>query len=218
MRAKILLLEDDIALAETLMEYLEAYDVLHVSDGEKAQDALYEHRFDLLILDVNVPKLDGFDLLQSARKEGVDTPAIFMTTRSNMDDLETGYASGADDYLRKPFALRELGLRIESLLKRAYNAVSSRIEIDARSYFLIDSGELFIDGRAVSLSPKETRLLKLFLRHEGEVLSHERIAEYLWDYDENVSDSALRTYIKNLRKLLGKERIVSHKKLGYQFR
>jgi DNA-binding response OmpR family regulator len=220
-KAKLLLLEDDLSLSETLVEYLEeqGYEVVGVYDGISAQDKLYEEPFDLLLLDVNVPDLNGFELLKQARKNAIKTPAIFMTTRSAMEDLEAGYESGGDDYIRKPFVLKELLLRIESMLKRNYfHQHEAGIEIREGITYNSANGELCIHGAVQSLGDKEARLLKLFIQRRKELLTHEVISAHLWDYDESSSDSALRTYIKNLRKLLGKNQIVSHKRLGYQFR
>jgi len=220
-KAKILLLEDDTDLNETLSEYLadSGYEIICVYDGESAQERLYEEQFDLLILDVNVPVPNGFELLHIARKEGLKTPAIFMTTRSSMQDLEDGYKSGCDDYIRKPFVLKELLLRVQSMLKRNYfHNTDEKIKISDNISYNVVNSELHIDGKIQTLGDKESRLLKLFIQRKTELLSHEVITAHLWDYGEKSSDSALRTYIKNLRKLLGKDRIVSHKRLGYQFR
>ena len=221
MKAKLLLLEDESALNETITEYLQeqGYEVVSVYDGDEAQDKLYESEFDLLLLDVNVPGVDGFTLLKNARESGTKTPAIFLTSRSALADVEDGFESGADDYLRKPFALKELLLRIENLLKRNFHHDNTnKIELgEGLSY---DSATLTLtkDAKAVILGDKESRLLKLFLQRRGELIVHEVIREQLWDFDEEPSDDALRTYIKHLRQILGKDRIVSHKRLGYQFR
>ncbi len=218
--SKILLLEDDANLNETVTEFLEeqGYEVVSVYDGYEAQEKLYETRFDLLLLDVNVPGIDGFELLRESREEGVVAPAIYITSMDSVDDLEKGFDSGCDDYIRKPFALKELLIRVETLLKRSfYHEKKEFVQIDTNIAYDIKNGELIIDGKSVSLGNKESRLLRLFMKAEGEVLSHERIYKHLWDFDEEPSDSALRTYIKNLRKMIGKERIVSIKKQGYKF-
>ncbi|MDO9304342.1 MAG: response regulator transcription factor [Sulfuricurvum sp.] len=220
-KAKLLLLEDDPNLSESVSEYLneQGYDVVCVYDASSAEDTLYEQKFDLLLLDVNVPNGNGFSLLKNSRAEGNSTPAIFLTSRNAMDDVEEGFASGADDYLRKPFALKELLLRIQTILKRSfYHPISESIDLgDGITYDTINQ-VLKINGVEQNLQLKEHKLLKLFLQHKGELLIHEVIMEHLWDFDETPSDGSLRTYIKTLRKLLGGERIVSHKRLGYQFR
>jgi DNA-binding response OmpR family regulator len=220
-KAKLLLLEDESALNETIAEYLQeqGYEVVAVFDGDEAQERLYESRFDLLLLDVNVPGLDGFSLLKAARASGTRTPAIFLTSRGALADVEVGFESGADDYLRKPFALKELLLRIENLLKRNFSHDNAnQIELGENLFYDTSTLTLFKNGETVTLGDKESRLLKLFIQRKGELIVHEVIKEELWDFDEEPSDDALRTYIKHLRQILGKERIVSHKRLGYQFR
>ena len=218
--SKILLLEDDANLNETVTEFLEeqGYDMVSVYDGYEAQEKLYESKYDLLLLDVNTPGINGFDLLRESREEGVVAPAIYITSMDSVDDLEKGFESGCDDYIRKPFALKELHIRVETLLKRGfYHEPKELKHISKGIAYDIKNNELIINEESVSLGHKESKLLKLFMKTEGEVVAHERIYKHLWDYDEEPSDTALRTYIKNLRKIIGKERIVSIKKQGYKF-
>jgi len=216
---KILLLEDDINLSETIEEFLcdEGYEVVSVYDGISAEEKIYEQKFDLLLLDVNVPGLKGFELLKKIRGEGNETPAIFITSLNSTDDLSDGYESGCDDYIRKPFALKELLLRVQTILKRGFfHKNENRVAIKNGIYYDLDSNELIKNDEKVVLNNKENKLLRLFLKYQNQIISHEKIYETLWDYDETYSDSALRTYIKNLRKILGKESIKSIKKLGYK--
>ncbi|MGM0534111.1 MAG: response regulator transcription factor [Campylobacterota bacterium] len=217
---RLLLLEDDMGLHETLKEYLQeaGYSVDSAYDGHEAQDLIYENRYDLYLFDVKVPKLSGFDLLQDLRHHDSTVPAIYMTSLNSIEDLQRGYDSGCDDYVKKPFSLKELKLRIQALLKRTFaHRHEEIIKLADALYYDIAASKLMYEGTQVRLSDKQHRLLKLFLRNQDSVLSHERIMQELWDYDEKPSDEALRTYIKNLRKLLGKERIVSVKKHGYRF-
>ncbi len=219
-KATILLLEDDVTLHETLTEYLEeeGFAVAGAFDGEAAEDMLYEQSFDLLILDVNVPGKNGFEVLRSARQRGVDTPALFLTTRDTAADVERGFESGADDYVRKPFALKELLLRVQSMLRRRFShPVSERMELGEGLAFDLQNGQLYLDGEAVKLADKPRRLLTLLLQRRGEVVTHEVINTHLWGFDETPSEEALRTYIKTLRSAVGKARIISHKRTGYQF-
>ncbi len=218
--SKILLLEDDANLNETITEFLEekGYQVVSVYDGYEAQEKLYESQYDVLLLDVNTPGINGFDLLKEARKHAVLAPAVFITSLDSVDDLEKGFKSGCDDYIRKPFSLKELHIRVETLIKRGfYHETKELMTISKNIVYTIKNNELIIEGETVSLGHKESMLLKLFMKNEGEIIAHERIYEHLWDYDEEPSDTALRTYIKNLRKIIGKERIVSIKKQGYKF-
>ena len=220
-KAKLFLLEDDPNLSESVTEYLEAqgYTVTCAYDAISAEDILYETKFDLLLLDVNVPGGDGFSLLKSSRDAGNITPAIFITSRNAMNDLEEGFKSGGDDYLRKPYELKELLLRIQTILKRNFfHPTSTLLDLSNDISYNIENQSLFLKGIEQSLQPKEHKLLKLFIQRQGELLTHEGIMEYLWGYNETSNDGSLRTYIKTLRKFLGKDRIVSHKRIGYQFR
>ncbi len=217
---KVLLLEDDITLNETVSEYLQeqGYDVVSVEDGESAFDKIYENTFDILLLDVKVPSMNGFDLLKEVRKREITTPAIFITSLDSIDDLSQGYESGCDDYIRKPFALKELSMRMQTILKRDFfHTANNKIEIKSNILYDIDGNVLYVDNKEVALNKKESKLLKLFLQNQNQIISHERIYDTVWDYDENASEASLRTYIKNLRKILGKEKIVSIKKQGYKF-
>ena len=220
MKAKLLLLEDDITLNETIVEYFEelGFDVVSVYDGDDAYEKIYENHFDVLILDVNVPSMNGFELLKRIRDQEIDTPAIFITSLNAMHSLEQGYSSGCDDYIRKPFALKELYLRVQSIVSRSLShTMQDRVTLGENIYFDIKSNQIFIDEQPHILKNKEAKLLKFLLKNQDEILSHERIYDAVWEYDEDISETALRTYIKNIRKLIGKDKIVSIKKLGYRF-
>jgi len=219
MKSKILLLEDDLTLSETVAEYFEeqGFKVICVYDGEDAISAIYENSFDLLLLDVNVPNKNGFEVLKEIRKQNNNVPAIFTTSLNSMDSLEEGFLSGCDDYIRKPFALKELLIRVQTILKREFSNKNEIINITEDITFNSISNELKVKNEEVKLNLKELKLLKFFLQHPNELLIHDRIYDYVWNYDEEYSDNSLRTYIKNLRKILGKDKIVSLKKLGYRF-
>lgn len=215
-KAKILLLEDDLNLNETIKEYLEdeGFEVDAAYDSDEAFEKIYENSYDILLLDVMVPGENGFEILKKIEKE---IPTIFITSLNSVEDLEKGYESGCDDYIRKPFALKELKLRVETLLKREFETKDDLVKIDKDLYFDLKNLELYKNKNVVSLKPKEKKLLKLFLKNKNRSISHEQIYNTLWDYEETPSDTSLRTYIKNLRKILGKDKIVSIKKHGYRF-
>lgn len=220
MKKRILLLEDDLTLNETVVDYLEEHDfeVISLYDGDDAFEKIYESTYDLFLLDVNVPSLNGFELLKRCRDEGIKTPAIFITSLNSMDSFEEGFESGCDDYIRKPFELKELLIRVQSILKRGYfHETDSKVKIVDNITFDTKSNQLYKDEQEVKLNLKELKLLNLFIQNRNELLSHERIYDWVWDYDEESSDYSLRTYIKNLRKIFGKDRIISVKKLGYRF-
>jgi len=215
---KILYLEDDINLSQTVEEFLsdEGFEVTCAYNGEEALSYAYRSNFDILLLDVNVPHINGFELLKELREANTTTPAIFITSLNGIDDLSMGYHSGADDYIKKPFALKELHLRINALLKREYKTQNSVIKVTQDIEFNIQSSELIKKNEKITLQQKESLLLKLLLKHKDEPVSFEEIYQSVWSFDEEHSYMSLRTYIKNLRKYIGKESIVSIKNIGYK--
>ena len=216
---KILYLEDDIALSETITEFLcdKGFEVVSVYDGEEALEAVFGGNFDMLLLDVNVPHINGFKLLSELREANITTPAIFTTSLNSIDDLSKGYDAGADDYIKKPFVLKELLFRIKALLKREFKTQNEVTQITQEICFNTLTHELILHDQKVLLHPKEVLLLKLLLKHKNECVSFEEIYQNVWSFEASHSDMSLRTYIKNLRKHLGKERILSIKKVGYKF-
>ena len=215
---QILLVEDDETLAELISEYLseQGYDVTVRADAKAALDTAYERNFDILILDVKLPKGDGFSLLRELRRLGDDTPAIFTTSLNALQDLEIGYKSGCDDYLKKPYELKELLLRIQILIKRKFSHVNDEfIELNGGYKFYPSSKMLRQNGQIVNLSNKESELLALFLENKNTLLSKETIFEKIWNYDEEPSELSLRVYVKNLRRILGKDAIVNRRGDGY---
>ena len=215
---QILLVEDDETLSELISEYLseQGYDVTVCADAKAALDTAYERNFDILILDVKLPKGDGFSLLRELRRLGDDTPAIFTTSLNALQDLEIGYKSGCDDYLKKPYELKELLLRIQILLKRKFSHVNDEfIELNDGYKFYPSSKTLRQNGQIVNLSNKESDLLALFLENKNALLSKETIFEKIWNYGEEPSELSLRVYVKNLRRILGKDAIINRRGDGY---
>ena len=215
---QILLVEDDEMLSELISEYLseQGYDVTVRADAKAALDTAYERNFDILILDVKLPKGDGFSLLRELRRLGDDTPAIFTTSLNTLQDIEIGYKSGCDDYLKKPYELKELLLRIQILLKRKFSHVNDEfIELNDGYKFYPSSKTLRQNGQIVNLSNKESELLALFLENKNALLSKEAIFEKIWNYGEEPSELSLRVYVKNLRRVLGKDAIVNRRGDGY---
>lgn len=215
---QILLVEDDETLSELISEYLseQGYDVTVRADAKAALDTAYEQNFDILILDVKLPKGDGFSLLRELRRLGDDTPAIFTTSLNALQDLEIGYKSGCDDYLKKPYELKELLLRIQILLKRKFSHVNDEfIELNDGYKFYPSSKTLRQNGQIVNLSNKESELLALFLENKNALLSKETIFEKIWNYGEEPSELSLRVYVKNLRRILGKDAIINRRGDGY---
>lgn len=198
--SRLLLLEDDVNLAETLIELLqlEGFDVRWVSDGEQALDATFMHAYDLLLLDVNVPFVNGFELLSELRESGDDTPAIFITAMSDIASLSQGFASGADDYIKKPFDFDELVVRIHSLIRKRLKIKENVITIESFT-FHIDTNELYRDKSFIALSPIERKLVTLLFKQMNTTITKENILLELSEGDE-ASEGALRVHINKLRK------------------
>lgn len=218
---KVLLLEDDIALADVISEYLEdsGFDLDLVYDGEEALTYAYESKYDLYIFDVNVPVIQGFDLLKILRENEDTTPTIFITSLNDISDVSKGFESGADDYIKKPFELAELLLRIKNIQKRSFTQQrSSIVQIDDHISFDLNTELLITQNENVSLPNKELKLLKHFLQHPNEIVTFENLYKVLWDYDETTSSESLRAHIKNLRKHLTQDMIDNIRGIGYRFK
>jgi len=217
--ATILLLEDDISLNKTIESFLtiNGFKVLSAYDGESALDLAYENSIDLFLIDVKVPKINGFEFLKEIRKKDSKTPAIFITSLNSVEDVELGFNLGCDDYIRKPFALKELLVRINSQINRAYGSKDNIIEIDKNLLFNTKEQTLFKDGHKVQLKAKEAKLLSLLLKNQNELIDYDLINKTLWNWEQEPSSGALRTYIKNLRAVIGKEKIETIKNIGYRF-
>lgn len=216
---KILLLEDDLILNEIIQEHLieKEHAVLSVFTGDDAQDAIYSKTFDILLLDVNVPNINGFELLNQLRKNGIKTPAIFITSANMLEDIEKGFESGCDDYIKKPFELKELDLRIENI-KRLHN-ISSNSIIEISKNISLDKGNLIINinETKVHIAQKESEVLEYLIQNKNKIVSIDELSTNVWAYEESPTASTIRTYIKNLRKIVGDESIINIRGVGYRF-
>jgi len=183
----------------------------------KLRKFFFERDIDFVLLDVKVPSLDGFDLLKKLRDSGDDTPAIFITSLNSVEDVTKGFDRGCDDYIRKPFALKELLVRIEAQLKKSFNTHDEFLGLKSGLRFDIKSQKLLKNNYPIPLKTKEIKLLSLLLKHPNELLTYEKIYEVLWDFSEEPSSGSLRAYIKTLRSHLGKESIETVKNRGYRF-
>ena len=213
---KILLLEDDTILQEIIEEFLaeQGYEVESYFDGGKALDAIGSYTYDMLLLDVNVPNIDGFEILSYLREIGNTTPAIYITSLSSMNDLKKGFDLGADDYLRKPFELEELHARIEHIVK--IHRLEEEIEFDGLK-FIPKAHQIIVDNETIEIRQKEAQVLEYFMRNKGKIISCDEIIENVWDDSHVPTHATIRTYIKNLRKIFIKEYFDNIKGEGYRF-
>jgi two-component system OmpR family response regulator len=202
----LLVVEDEDPIRELVSTALrfKGFAVTAVASG---RDALAEARngsFDLLVLDVNLPDLDGFEITRKLRADGNDVPVVFLTARDDPSDLRAGFTGGGDDYITKPFSLEELVLRIEAVLRRARHQENERSRMAVGDLVLdSDSYRVWRGGEEISLSPTEFRLLRYLMLNRDRVVSRNQILDHVWDYEFVGDPSAVETYISYLRRKLG---------------
>ena len=215
---KILLLEDDLILNEILEEHLNNKDfqVITTFSSNEAIKYLYSQTFDLLLLDVNVPDLNGFELLKELRNNNILTPTIFITSLHMVEDMQKGFDSGCDDYIKKPFELKELDIRINNI-KRLFNIDRKIIKIDENSYLDLQNLQINLNNQNFIISKKESEILAYLINNSKKTVSIEELINNIWSYEDSVESSTIRTYIKNLRKILGDEKILNIRGVGYRF-
>lgn len=201
---KILLVEDDDRIAEALKEALtdQNYTVDIAGDGESGWNFAEIGAYDLILLDVMLPKLDGIRLCQRLRSHGLKTPVLMLTAKDTSTDKVMGLDAGADDYVVKPFDLPELSARIRALLRRGNSSLPPILEWE---HLRLDpsSCQVTYRGQELRLTPKEYGLLELFLRNSGRVLSRSTIVDRLWSFDDDPpSEETVKVHLKDLRKKL----------------
>lgn len=214
---KILILEDESMLALSMREFLEdcGYEVNCYSHSEEAYDAIYDTVYDLLLLDVKVlGEKNGFEMLELLRKDGNKTPAIFITSLTDIDDLSRGYECGACDYIRKPFDLAELKLRIEQVIKmHCFSSIDESIILPFGYSYDLKKMKLTFEGQNIPLSKTETKILELLIKQRGNVVSYEMFWEEVWG--EWIDPTNIRVQVGNLRKNLKKDFIKNIRGVGY---
>ena len=216
---KILLLEDDVILNEIIEEFLLSlnYEVITAFDGNIAEELIYEESFDLLLFDVNIPNITGFELLKNIRQNNINIPIIFITSRHTADDVKIGFNSGCDDYIKKPFELSELQLRIENIKRLRQIDNHGEIKIDNDTFYNYEKKVIIRNNEEFNLSKIEAKILEYFLKNKNKTISIDEISVNNWVYDEMPESTTIRTYIKNLRKKLNDETITTLKGIGYRF-
>ena len=215
---RILIAEDDQVLADGLLRTLRkgGYAVDAVASGSEADAALADHEFDLVILDLGLPKLHGLEVLRKLRARGTTTPVLILTAADSVEQRVKGLDLGADDYMAKPFALSELEARVRALTRRGMGGTSSTIKHGPLVYD--QAGRVAtIDGKMVELSARELGLLEVLLQRAGRLVSKDQLVERLCEWGEEVSNNAIEVYIHRLRKKIekGPIRIATVRGLGY---
>ena len=217
-RNKILIVDDEKNIREVIREYakLEDYDVMEAEDGIKALDLLNNEKFDLMILDIMMPLMDGFTLLNSIPKNK-RIPTIILSARDDEIDKLEGFDKGIDDYLCKPFSPRELMARVKAILKRTKKDIDSYYYEDLVINF--KEHTIKIDDKQINVTPKEFEILKYFINNKKIAISREQLLNKIWGYDFYGDDRTVDTHIKMLRNNLGKYRdlIITVRGIGYKF-
>ncbi|MCB2224942.1 MAG: response regulator transcription factor [Actinobacteria bacterium] len=202
--ATILVVDDEESITDLVASALRfaGYEVRTEGNGFDALRAVKAALPDVIVLDVNMPEMDGFEVCRRLRRDGVTVPVIFLTARDDIADLRTGFRQGGDDYLTKPFSLEELGLRIEALLRRAGGEVASRRITVGDLVMDEDAHQVWRGDDEVSLTPTEFRLLRFLMLNHGRVMSKGQIVDYVWEYDFDGNYGIVETYVSYLRRKL----------------
>jgi two-component system OmpR family response regulator len=202
---RILLVEDEEPIRDLVQTALRftGFAVESAASGPEGLALARNGTWHLLILDVNLPGMDGFALCRKLRDGGDDVPVVFLTARDDPADLREGFTGGGDDYLTKPFSLEELVLRVEAILRRGQGRSSERARVAAADVVIDDDAHrVWRGGKEVELSPTEYRLLRYLAMNTGRVLSRPQIIEHVWDYGYAIEPSGVETYISYLRRKL----------------
>ncbi len=213
---KILLLEDDTALASILVDFLEDnYEVVQTYSMKKALTLSEEQKFNLYIFDINVPDGDGITLLKELREFNDNTPTIFITAFEDTKYLKAAFESGANDFIKKPFDLEELEQRISNI-KRQFG-LGAKISIEEDIVFDMQTHTVKTSKKTYTMTHKESDFLHYLYKNRARVVSSDELLQNIWEFDEMPSDDAVRTVIKNLRKYIGKEHILNVRGEGYKY-
>lgn len=214
---KILLLEDEMMLRTSIEEYLESlnHQVIGFGNGIEALNALKTETFDLLILDINVPKLSGFELLEELNRLEISAPTIFVSALLDIDEISKAFALGACDYLKKPFHLKELSLRLDKI-KAAQKIKSSHNMLLSQKYnFSKEEQILSFNNTQQTLTKKQLQIVTLLCENIGRVVDFEKFRSYVWN-DEPIDNATIRAEISRLRKSLKEDFISNIKGIGYK--
>ena len=213
---RLLLVEDDLMVGAAVRKglRLDGFAVDWVQDGKTAETAVAQEDYELLLLDLGLPKKNGLDVLKSLRAHGCRIPVLILTARDAVSDRVAGLDAGADDYLIKPFDLEELAARIRALLRRQSGRADPIIEV-GQVTLNPATHEVRLQGSEVSLSAREFALLRAFLDRPGAVLSRAQLEEKLYGWDDSIESNAVEVYIHALRKKLGSDFIKNVRGVGY---
>lgn len=215
---KILLMEDDVVLSDILIDYLsEFWDIDYAYNSDDVYKKLENYKYDLFIFDINVSGKNGLKLLQELREYHDTTPVIMITAYTDTDYLKKAFEYGAHDYIKKPFELEELGMRIQNT-KKIFNIENSNsFDISKNIFFLSDLKEINNNGKITSLSTKDSLILNYFIHNSKRVITNEELVQNIWDFNSIPSDATIRSHIRTLREIIGKNKITTIRGEGYKY-
>lgn len=222
---RLLLVEDEIRMAQALCQILriENYEVDHCADGLDGLAAVESNIYDMIILDVMLPGINGYEIARKARSQGIRTPILMLTAKAELDDKVDGLDSGADDYLTKPFMTKELLARLRALSRRSRNTTDGMLSYGD---IVLDTGSMYLScvttGQRVRLSEKEYRILEYLIANQGQILTREQLAVKIWGFESNAEYNNVEVYMSFTRKKLAfvgaKTQIKAVRAIGYELR
>lgn len=215
---KILLLEDDYSYRSSIKEYLLSleYEVDDFETGTDALDAIYDNTYDLLLMDIIVPEMTGYEVLKEVRKSEIEVPIILVTSLTDVDDLSVGYELGCNDYIRKPFSLKELKYRITQAINSFhFKSNTNKIKLLGDYVFDLDNCELTLEKQYIKITQVEQKIIDFLIRRRGQFCTTQDMVSSIWD-DDFISDADLRMHIKRIRDKTIKELIINSRGLGYK--
>ncbi len=213
---KILLLEDDKLLNDAITKFLmiEGHDIKTYRDGQSALEAFQEMTFDLLILDINVPNINGLKLLEKLHNEKIQIPTIFISAIIDIDDISKAFNLGCHDYLKKPFHLKELSLRINKILQTRY-VPKGHLRLSKNYSYDMDSATLRFNQEAQTLTRKQLQIIELLAKNRSRHVTYEMFREYVWN-DENIDNATIIAEVNRLKKILKDDFIDNIRSIGYK--
>lgn len=212
---KILLLEDDILLNKAIETFLskQGHEVVTFRDGKLALDAIEAYIFDLLLLDINVPKISGLELLEKIHQLKIEIPTIFISALIDIEDISKAFELGCYDYMKKPFHLKELVLRIDKILQSSY-IPKAHIRL-SRNYSLdVESSILRFKGEVQVLSPRQLQIIHLLANNRNMIVDYAQFSEYVWN-DSEIETPTIRAEVNRLKKILKEDIIINVRNMGY---
>ena len=219
---KILIIEDEYSLADAIRETLEKehFDVMIAPNGQSGEEEALTNLYDLILLDIMLPKKNGFEVLKTLQKEKIKTPVIILTAKSEIYDKLNGLENGAQDYITKPFHMKELVARVKIILKRSINIEDTNVLSFGDLTLNLSLGKLFCNKKEVLINGKELNLMEMLLINKEQIVEKETMTDKIWGYDNDAEYNNVEVYISFLRKKLNllksKVKIVTVRGIGYK--